>query len=258
MTADVDRHWPEPGVLGYLDGRPLPRARLDGRLARLRSGARAAVLPTPGSSEDRQLARWLAQVILTEELCVAEAARLGLAVVGPAVAADDVAAVELGSILAAAWANAPAVRAVFHSVTATVGVDESAVRAYWRANASALPDRWLLRHRLNDGPAQPLGPVGGEELPSAMSVILDSASVGTAFEVDDALGKHTVIVDAHWPGRDPDYDVDAPGIREQLLASARRKAFVRWCDAARAARVVNVAGLEHPGDPDQPDNHHQH
>jgi [acyl-carrier-protein] S-malonyltransferase len=247
-------------VLGYLDGRAIPRARLEERLSRLRSGFLAGLLPVPGSSEDRQLARWVAQVILTEELCAAEASRLGLdpATEGTSSREADGATVELGSIVAAAWANSAAVRAVFSHLTAAVDVGESDLRAYWEATASPVPARWLLRHRLDGGTAQPLGPVASTELPTAIAAALEGARAGTTFEVSDPLGSHTVIVDALWPARPPDYDADAPQLREQLLASARRLAFVRWLDAARAARVITVDGLEHPGDPHQPDNHHKH
>jgi [acyl-carrier-protein] S-malonyltransferase len=246
--------------MGYLDGRAIPRVQLEERLSRLRSGVRAALLPVPGSSEDRQLARWVTQVILTEELCAAEARRLGLdtATEGTSRGKADVAAVELGSILAAAWANSAAVRAVSTHVTAAVEVGETDLRAYWQATASPVPARWLLRHRLDGGAVQPLGPVATTELPTAIAAALEGARVGTTFEVSDPIGSHTVIVDALWPARLPDYDADGPRLREQLLASARRVAFVRWLDAARAARVVTVAGLEHPGDPHQPDNQHKH
>jgi [acyl-carrier-protein] S-malonyltransferase len=252
----VDHHH-GPDAIGYLDGRPVPRALLEERLARLRSGTRAALLPVPGSAEDRQLARWVAQVIMTEELCAAEAGRLGLAtVLTPAAVA--VAAVELGSILAAAWANSEAVRAVFVQVTAAVEIDEADLRGYWRATASAVEERWSLRHAVDGGRLHELGPVGADRLPTAIAAALRGRPVGARFEVSDAIGRHTVIVDAWWPPREPDYAADAPQLREQLLASARRAAFVRWLDAARAARVVGVAGLEHPGDPHQPDNHHKH
>ncbi|MFD9597804.1 peptidyl-prolyl cis-trans isomerase, partial [Kitasatospora sp. NPDC059973] len=46
----------------------------------------------------------------------------------------------------------------------------------------------------------------------------------------------------------------APAVR----AAARRAAFVRWLDRTRAARLTLLPGLEHPGDPAQPDNHHRH
>jgi [acyl-carrier-protein] S-malonyltransferase len=245
-------------VIGYLDGRAVPRAELDERLARLRSGTRAALLPVPGSAEDRQLTRWVAQVILTEKLCAAEANRLGLELEWAAGEPGPVAAVELGSILAAAWGNSPAVRAVFAHLSEQVEVDEAEVQAYWRANASAAPARWSLRHRLNDGATHLLGPVRSEELPTAIAEQLESATVGTVFEVTDPIGRHTVLVEACWPISEPNYADLAPTIRAQLVASARRSAFVRWLDAARADRVLNVAGLEHPGDPHQPDNHHKH
>jgi [acyl-carrier-protein] S-malonyltransferase len=43
-----------------------------------------------------------------------------------------------------------------------------------------------------------------------------------------------------------------------LLDAARRRAFARWLDDMRAKKVELVPGLEHPGDPRQPDNHHKH
>ncbi|MFB9468909.1 hypothetical protein ACFFR3_05295 [Nonomuraea salmonea] len=48
------------------------------------------------------------------------------------------------------------------------------------------------------------------------------------------------------------------GHDHDLLAAARRKAFARWLDDMRARKVTLVPGLEHPGDPRQPDNHHKH
>lgn len=253
----------ETDVIGYLDGRAVPRAELDERLRRLRSGTRAALLPVPGSAEDRQLTRWVAQVILTEELCAAEVVRLGLTAVSANGGAGEVAAVELGSIVAAAWANSAAVRAVFAQVTAAVEVNAAEVDDYSQAKPSAAPERWLLRHRLDGGATHVLGPVSGEELPAAIAAKLDGTPVGATFEVTDQIGRHTVTVDAWWPARDPATESGcgsgvALKVREQLLASARRAMFVRWLDAARAARVVNVVGLEHPGDPNQPDNHHKH
>ncbi|WP_220140160.1 hypothetical protein [Kitasatospora acidiphila] len=51
------------------------------------------------------------------------------------------------------------------------------------------------------------------------------------------------------PGPDP---------AAELLDCARRLAFVRWLDQARATRLTLVPGLEHPGDPAQPDYDHRH
>ena len=163
------------GPIGFVGGVPVARELLDRRIAGLRGGPLRAALPVPGSAEDRQLARWVTQVILTEALCEAEAARLGLEPVGGG-PLDRLAAVELGSITASAYDGSPWVRAVFEHVTATVTVPPS-----WR-----------------------------------------------------------------------------PGRATPALAAARRLAFARWLDEKRAADVRLVSGLEHPGDPRQPDNHHKH
>lgn len=56
----------------------------------------------------------------------------------------------------------------------------------------------------------------------------------------------------------PDPGPGSPGPEGALLDAARRLAFVRWLDHARAHRLRLVPGLEHPGDPAQPDNHHRH
>jgi [acyl-carrier-protein] S-malonyltransferase len=47
-------------------------------------------------------------------------------------------------------------------------------------------------------------------------------------------------------------------IRAHLLGAARRRAFRRWLDERRTALVWLAPGYEHPGDPRQPDNTHQH
>ncbi|WP_228554199.1 DUF7158 domain-containing protein, partial [Catenulispora pinisilvae] len=63
-------------VIGRVNNTPIPRERLDARVHDLRTGRLAARLPTVGSKEDRQFLRWTAQVLLTEELCRVELARL--------------------------------------------------------------------------------------------------------------------------------------------------------------------------------------
>lgn len=47
---------------------------VDAAEARLRDGPRAAALPASGTSEGRQLRRWLTQLIVTERVVAAEAA----------------------------------------------------------------------------------------------------------------------------------------------------------------------------------------
>ncbi|MEV4372103.1 hypothetical protein AB0J71_33880 [Nonomuraea sp. NPDC049637] len=255
-------------VLGWLDGCPLPRFELDRRLAALRAGPRSAALPAPGTAEDRQLTRWVAQVVLTEHLCAAEAtarglpldkpppprpdrsptdalaARPGQPANAPAVRLDQRAAVELGSIVAAAYEGSAAVRAVYEAVTAGVTVSASEVAGYREATARPpAGPTWRLRTPDGEFDAEP------GSLPVALAEALAAAAPGRTV----TAGPWTAtLVACHDPA--PDRDAPADG----LLDSARRVAFVRWLDHARAHRLRLVPGLEHPGDPAQPDNHHRH
>ncbi|MFG2075748.1 DUF7158 domain-containing protein [Nonomuraea maritima] len=232
-------------VLGWLDGRPLSRAGLDARLDALRHGPRSSALPEPGSAEDRQLARWVAQVMLTELLCEAEAADRGLDPgTTPPVHLDQRAAVELGSITAAAFEGNAAVRAVYAAVTADVTVPPQEVASY--AEAVGDPptiEEWLLSTPDGDFWAAP------GTLPQRLSSALTEAGPGATVTVDD---RTVTWLDTRAPtpeGQPHD---------ERLLDAARRVAFVRWLDHARAHRLRLSPGLEHPGDPTQPDNHHRH
>lgn len=231
-------------TLGLLDGRPLPRAALDRRLAALRSGPRASALPRPGSPEDRQLIRWVAQVLLTEALCEAVAAERSLPVGHSAPARlDQQAAVELGSITAAAFEGSAAVRAVYDGETATIEPSPEDV-AHYRAMTTRPPaERWQI--------ALPDGELAADPttLPAALAEALRTAPPGewvTAGPWRAALLAVTVP-----PEQPPD---PTPALRD----AARRAAFVRWLDHERARRLTLVEGLEHPGDPAQPDNHHRH
>lgn len=253
---------------GYVDGVAVPRRVLDARLAALRGGPRAASLPAPGSTEDRQLTRWLAQVLLTEELCAAEARARGLdlaAAPGPDL--DQRAAVELGSITATAYAGSPAVRAVYAALTAGVEADDAEVARLAAARSGEAGRRWTLRYgvyadetaaRSADASAlAPLGEVGLAELPTALAAALAAASPGD--RVGPLAGPHgwqIAQVEAVSGGDAPTAAVLAS--REDVRRAGGRRVFTRWLDAQRAARVVLVPGLEHPGDPHQPDNHHRH
>ncbi|WP_035840300.1 DUF7158 domain-containing protein [Kitasatospora azatica] len=227
-------------LLGLLDGRPLSRAPLDHRLAALRTGPRASALPAPGSPEDRQLTRWVAQVLLTEELCAAEAAARGLDLDAVSTAhLDQRAAVELGSITAAAYEGSAAVRAVFEAVTAQVTVSPDEVTSYLAATTATTTERWHITTPDGEFEATP------DTLPTALAALLRTTPTAIAGWTATRLPDH--------PTPDP-----TPDPTPHLLACARRLAFTRWLEHARATRLTLVPGLEHPGDPAQPDNHHRH
>lgn len=63
-----------------------------------------------------------------------------------------------------------------------------------------------------------------------------------------------------WRGAPVAADLDdvRPLIAAHLLAVARRREYRRWLDARCADVAVLAPGYEHPGDPRQPDNTHQH
>jgi len=118
-------------------GDPIAVDEVDAAEARLRNGPAAAALPAGGTSEGRQLRRWLTQLIVTERVIAAEAAARGLtAREAPAEAEllpDATARLEIGSVAAAALAD-PRARALFADVTAAVQVSDDDVAGYHARN----------------------------------------------------------------------------------------------------------------------------
>jgi [acyl-carrier-protein] S-malonyltransferase len=119
---------------------------IDTREAALRSSPQTAALPRPGTSEGRQLRRWLTQLLVTERVVAVEAAALGVTVTGATPGADVVlpdltAQLEIGSIAAAALAD-PLARALYAHVTADIDIDAVAVDDYHRRN----PRRFASLH----------------------------------------------------------------------------------------------------------------
>ena len=103
-----DRHMSSrPGGNRRRSPRPGRRARRGRGAAARRPGA--AALPRRGTSEGRQLRRWLTQLIVTERVIAAEAAARGLTARGAPgeeeLLPDATARLEIGSIAAAALAD---------------------------------------------------------------------------------------------------------------------------------------------------------
>jgi [acyl-carrier-protein] S-malonyltransferase len=152
-------------LVATVAGDRVPVDEVDAAEARLRSGPRAAALPTSGTSEGRQLRRWLTQLIVTQRVVAVEAAARGLHgqdAPGEAELLPDVTArLEIGSVAAAALAD-PLARALFADVTATVQVTDDDVADYharnplrFAATARAGGQGWRVPSRV--GP--PLGEV---------------------------------------------------------------------------------------------------
>ena len=126
-----------PHDAATVGGRAVSVADVDAREERLRAAVPAAALPRLGTSEGRQLRRWLTQLLVTERLIATEAAAIGLSADGtPAEAqllADNSARLEIGSVAAAALAD-PLARAMFVHVTAGVDVTDADVADYHARN----------------------------------------------------------------------------------------------------------------------------
>ena len=124
-------------IAATVDGAPVSVDEIDAREAVLRASPQTAALPRPGTSEGRQLRRWLTQLVVTERVVAAEADALGVTgMTAPSVEdvlPDLTARLEIGSIAAAVLAD-PLARAVYARVTADVDVDDGAVADYHRRN----------------------------------------------------------------------------------------------------------------------------
>jgi [acyl-carrier-protein] S-malonyltransferase len=164
-------------------GAPVSVDAVDAREALLRNGTRANALPASGTSEGRQLRRWLTQLIVTERVIAAEATARGLTARGAPGEAellpDVTARLEIGSIAAAALAD-PRARALFAEITADVEVSDGDVADYHARNplrfAAARPDRHGWRAPPEAGP--PL-----EQARRAITAQLRGAARRRAFRV---------------------------------------------------------------------------
>lgn len=124
-------------VAATVFGAPLLVSEVDAREAHLRSAVPAAALPRPGTSEGRQLRRWLTQLLVAERIVAAEASASNVredeAPDEDLLLPDAAARLEIGSIAGSVLAS-PRARAVFAGVTAHVDVGDSEVRAHYERN----------------------------------------------------------------------------------------------------------------------------
>ena len=131
-------------VAATVDGVAVSVHDVDAREARLRGTKLAAALPRPGTSEGRQLRRWLTQLLVTERVIAAEAAARGLtadaAPTEDELLPDMAARLDIGSVAASALAD-PLARVLFAHITAAVDVTEADVVGYHARN----PLRFVTR-----------------------------------------------------------------------------------------------------------------
>lgn len=119
-------------VAAYVGTDVVTVAEVDARERELRAG-RGHALPRPGTSEARQLRRWLTQVLVAERVVAATHAAGGSVPTEAELVPDAVARMEIGSIAAATLTD-PHGRAVFAAVTADVEVGDEQVGEYHARN----------------------------------------------------------------------------------------------------------------------------
>ena len=150
----------------FVAGAAVPIAEVDAREQALRATRLASALPRPGTSEGRQLRRWLTQLLVTERVIAVEAAARGVtadnAPTEQALVPDATARLEIGSVAAAALAD-PLARALFAAITADTHIADDEVAAYHARN----PLRFAPRRRWT------AGPVEAPSLPEVRSVIAE-------------------------------------------------------------------------------------
>jgi [acyl-carrier-protein] S-malonyltransferase len=124
-------------IAATVAGVPVWVDEVDAREDRLRACRLASSLPRRGTSEGRQLRRWLTQLLVTERVVAAEAATRELTADGAPsedeLLPDTTTRLEIGSIAASLLGDALA-RALFVSVTAAVDITDADVHDYRERN----------------------------------------------------------------------------------------------------------------------------
>jgi len=124
-------------IAATVGGVPVWVDEVDAREDRLRGSRLASSLPRRGTSEGRQLRRWLTQLLVTERVVAAEAGMRGLTADGAPseheLLPDTTARLEMGSIAGSVLAD-PLARALFVSVTAAVDITDAEVYDYLERN----------------------------------------------------------------------------------------------------------------------------
>lgn len=169
-------------VVATVGSAPVPVDEVDAREARLRDSPLAAALPATGTSEGRQLRRWLTQLIVTERVVAAEAAARGLTACDAPTEAellpDVTVRLEIGSVAAAALAD-PLARALFAHITAAVDVSDDEVADYHARN----PLRFAAPHASRCGWRAPAVAPPLQQVRSAITEHLRGAARRRAFRL---------------------------------------------------------------------------
>ncbi|GAA4576228.1 DUF7158 domain-containing protein [Planotetraspora kaengkrachanensis] len=246
-------------IAAIVAGAPITVDEVERRVAALRDGRRGDLLPADGTTEGRQLRRWVTQVMVAERVVADEAARRGVVAPpdAPPLPLDAVARLELGSVVAAVLSADPLAQALYRDMTADVTVPEPDVLRYYAENRDRYRTRTarLVTHR-RDG-----RPVNGGRWYAVSPGELPEPAVQAVFSAPE--GSHVGPFDGHTftvgplQGQEISFEKVAQAIRASLLAARRRRHFALWADV-HCARAQLMPGFEHPGDIGHPDHTHRH
>jgi [acyl-carrier-protein] S-malonyltransferase len=237
-------------------------ADVDRREAALRGSPAAARLPRPGTSEGRQLRRWIAHCLAAQAVVETEPGADPSSDRGgeplPASVSDALGA---GSIALAVLAGSATARELAGRLTAEVTVAPEVVRRL--AAARAIPRARSVLHFVDGRPVNGGRPVlvTAAELPAPLARQLAAAPRDATLSGVDSRGRthQLTVLDDHRPAAGPTAGATADEQAElTALTTARARAFGRWLDARRELLVHPRPGYEHPADPHQPDHTHHH
>jgi [acyl-carrier-protein] S-malonyltransferase len=228
------------------------------RMNALRAGPRAAVLPGAETAEGRQFRRWVAQILVIEQILRIAAEDAGLPADRTAAAYTPVDQLELGTAVAAALHGSPVGAQVYRNVTAGAAVPEADVARYYRDNRdlyAAPPAREVIHWH------------DGRPVNRGRPYLLQQGELGAKLDgcvFSAAAGERVGPIDGHvfqvgpLHRNDRSFDEVAGDIRMTLLRAGRRRVFLHWLEGRLAADVTLMPGFEHPGDTTQPDSTHRH
>lgn len=132
----------QPEVAAWVGGDPVPVALIEQRLAALRRGRYADLLPHPQTAEGRNLRRWLVQVVTMEMVVEREAAQRRIvagAQDGPPRAVSLAEVLATGGVSVAVIAGNPQARALRRHVVGDVRVPSAQAFEYYRRNRDRYP-----------------------------------------------------------------------------------------------------------------------
>jgi len=230
--------------------RPIPRSRLDRRVAEMRRGPRGRHMPPDDGPGSVAVRAWVVRELVTEEILAQEARAAGIAVEG-----------RTGRPSTAAIAR------LVDRVAGSVSISDADVRAYYERNADGYARPEARRVVL----VTVTGRVGARDAAERVAV---GENVGEVIELrrgelagplEDAIfgaevgeivgpmrtehGWHVAQILEVIPRSVIPLAEARPAIEAELLAAARARAFDEWLERRRQALAVLEPGFEHPGHP---------